>query len=79
MKARDFDYRRPRSLDEAFDLLGQPGARIIAGGQSLVPALNLRTTAPSTLVDIGGLDELRPSPKSLHRHSSLTKGNQANT
>lgn len=59
MKARDFDYRRPRSLDEALDLLEQPGARIIAGGQSLVPALNLRITALSTLVDIGGLDELR--------------------
>ena len=59
VKARDFDYRRPTSLDEAFDLLGRPGARVIAGGQSLVPALNLRTASPEMLVDINALDELR--------------------
>ncbi len=59
MKARDFDYRRPLALSEAFDLLDRPGAQVIAGGQSLVPALNLRTVSPKLVVDIGGIDELR--------------------
>ena len=59
MKARDFDYRRPRSLDEAFDLLERPGAQVIAGGQSLVPELNLRTASAEMLVDISALEELR--------------------
>ena len=61
MKAPAFDYVRARSLAEALSLLGEHGgeAKIIAGGQSLVPALNLRLLAPALLVDIGGLAELR--------------------
>jgi aerobic carbon-monoxide dehydrogenase medium subunit len=60
LKAPAFDYVRVRSLDEALGLLRQHGdeAKIIAGGQSLVPALNLRLLAPSLLIDIGGLAEL---------------------
>jgi carbon-monoxide dehydrogenase medium subunit len=61
LKAPAFDYVRVRSLDEALALLGEHGeeAKIIAGGQSLVPALNLRLLAPSLLIDIGALDELK--------------------
>ena len=61
MKAPAFDYVRARSLFEALSLLQQHGeaAKIIAGGQSLVPALNLRLVAPALLVDIGGLAELK--------------------
>ncbi len=61
MKARDCRYERARSLQEALDLLHRHGAdaRLIAGGQSLVPALNLRMAAPDMLIDIGALDELR--------------------
>ena len=61
MKAPAFDYVRPRSLDEALALLRRHGdeAKILAGGQSLVPALNLRLLAPKLLVDIGGLAELK--------------------
>ncbi len=61
MKARDCRYERARSLQEALDLLHRygPDARLIAGGQSLVPALNLRMAAPDALIDIGALDELR--------------------
>jgi carbon-monoxide dehydrogenase medium subunit len=60
VKAPAFDYVRVRSLAEALDLLRQHGddAKIIAGGQSLVPALNLRLLAPKVLIDIGGLSEL---------------------
>lgn len=61
MKASRFGYARPRSLEEALALLAENGeqAKIIAGGQSLVPALNLRLVAPSLLVDIGRIDALR--------------------
>ncbi len=55
-----FDYLRPGSLDEAVHVLGNAGddAKVIAGGQSLMPLLRLRLAYPSLLVDVGGLDEL---------------------
>ncbi len=55
MKAPSFAYVKPRSLAEVFDLLGRPGAKLLAGGQSLIPALNLRLSSPELLVDITGL------------------------
>jgi aerobic carbon-monoxide dehydrogenase medium subunit len=56
-----FDYLRPASLDEAVRALGDAGddAKVIAGGQSLLPLLRLRLANPELLVDVGGLDELR--------------------
>jgi carbon-monoxide dehydrogenase medium subunit len=61
MKARAFDYRRVTSVAEAFDAYaGCTGeARYLAGGQSLLPALNLRLDAPDLLIDIGRIDALR--------------------
>jgi aerobic carbon-monoxide dehydrogenase medium subunit len=55
-----FDYVRPVSLDEAVHVLGNAGddAKVIAGGQSLLPLLRLRLANPEVLVDVGGLDEL---------------------
>ena len=58
MKASSFAYAKPRSLAEAFDLLERPGAKILAGGQSLIPALNMRLSSPELLVDITGLEGL---------------------
>ena len=59
MKPAPFAYAKARSLDHAIALLdGAPDARILAGGQSLVPALNMRLSTPSLLVDINGLREL---------------------
>ena len=58
MKAPSFAYAKPRSLAEAFDLLERPGAKILAGGQSLIPALNMRLSSPELLVDITGLKGL---------------------
>jgi CO/xanthine dehydrogenase FAD-binding subunit len=54
MKPVAFDYVAPRSLDEALDALARGGedAKPIAGGQSLVPALNLRIVRPSVVVDL---------------------------
>ena len=56
-----FDYVRPGSLDEAVRALAGGGddAKVIAGGQSLLPLLRLRLAYPELLVDVGGLDELR--------------------
>jgi aerobic carbon-monoxide dehydrogenase medium subunit len=63
MKAAAFDYVRAATVTEACQLLVRhgPDARLIAGGQSLLPAMNLRLAAPSLLVDIGriaGLDAI---------------------
>src|SRR4051812_42078961 len=54
MKPPPFDYIAARSLDEALDALARGGedARVIAGGQSLLPLLALRLARPSLLVDI---------------------------
>jgi aerobic carbon-monoxide dehydrogenase medium subunit len=56
-----FDYVRPASLDEAIAALAGGGedAKVIAGGQSLLPLLRLRLAYPDLLVDVGGLAELR--------------------
>jgi len=61
MKSRNFSYVRARSLRHAFDVLAEHGgdAVPIAGGQSLLPGLNMRLSAPKLLVDIGDLAELR--------------------
>lgn len=55
MKAPSFAYAKARSPAEAFDLIERPGARILAGGQSLIPSLNMRLAMPELLVDIGAL------------------------
>ena len=58
MKAPSFAYAKAKSLTQVYELLGRPGARILAGGQSLIPSLNMRLAAPELLVDITGLAEL---------------------
>ena len=58
MKPAPFDYARPGSLAEALELLARPGAKVLAGGQSLVPLLSMRLAAPELLVDVNGLAEL---------------------
>ena len=56
-----FDYHSPQSLDEALSLLKQHGgdAKILAGGQSLIPAMRFRLAVPAILIDINRLDDLR--------------------
>ena len=60
MKAPPFAYVRARSLAGVFDLLEQHGecAKLLAGGQSLIAALNMRLSAPELLIDITRLAEL---------------------
>src|SRR6516165_9754937 len=61
MKPAQFEYTRPKSLQEAVALLSEAdaNAKVIAGGQSLGPMLNLRLARPGKLVDIRHLPELR--------------------
>lgn len=61
MKPAPFRYHRPSSVDEAVELLGELGdaAKVLAGGQSLVPLLALRLAAFDHLVDIGRIPDLR--------------------
>jgi carbon-monoxide dehydrogenase medium subunit len=55
-----FDYYAPTSVDEALALLGEhEDAKVLAGGQSLLPVLRLRLAAPETIVDLGRIEELR--------------------
>jgi carbon-monoxide dehydrogenase medium subunit len=55
-----FDYLRARSSDEAFAQLQKYGAdaRVLAGGQSLIPAMRFRLARPSVLVDVNGINDL---------------------
>lgn len=59
MKAPPFEYHRPQTLRDALLLLQDGDARVLAGGQSLVPMLNFRLLAPGRLVDINSIKEMR--------------------
>ena len=83
MKPAPFRYARAGSLAEAVALLAEaPGdTKLLAGGQSLVPMLNMRLVRPAVLVDVNGLRELTgitPTPEgglrigALTRHAELT-------
>ena len=60
MKPCAFEYLSPQSVEEAIGLLDRYGdeAKIIAGGQSLVPMMNFRLARPEILIDINGIKEL---------------------
>jgi carbon-monoxide dehydrogenase medium subunit len=84
MKPAAFEYRAPRSVAEVLDLLAEHGdeAKVLAGGQSLVPAMNFRLARPSVLIDInriGELDRLGTADGELRigaltRHVAFEKG-----
>lgn len=61
MKASAFAYARATSVEHALELLAGQGdrAKVLSGGQSLMPAMNLRLISPELVVDIGGLADLR--------------------
>src|SRR4051812_24645514 len=60
MKPAAFQYFAPRALEEALDLLAEHGeeGKVVAGGQSLVPAMNFRLARPALLIDINRIDAL---------------------
>jgi len=87
----DFAYARARSLDEALDLLdeahaAEEEAKLIAGGQSLLPMMKLRLAAPQVLIDIADIADLKGGDwnataigalttyRQLHLNGSLTSG-----
>ena len=59
MKLAPFAFTRAESLDHALDVLGELGtdAKVLAGGQSLIPLMSFRLAAPSHLVDVSNLRE----------------------
>ncbi|CAN7758936.1 FAD binding domain-containing protein [Variovorax sp. LjRoot130] len=61
MKPRAFQYESVTTLDEAYALLAKHGdsAKVLAGGQSLVPMMNFRVSSPAVLIDINRIDALR--------------------
>lgn len=61
MKPAPFEYYVPDSVEQALDLLRQHGdsARLLAGGQSLVPAMNFRVVQPGVLIDLNRVGELK--------------------
>lgn len=78
MKPAKFDYVRAESADDAVALLAEYGddARILAGGQSLMPMLNMRLTQPQILIDIsqvGDLDFLRAEKGALNVGAATTQ------
>ena len=60
MKPAAFDYYAPASLEEALDTLDRLGydGKVLAGGQSLIPAMNFRMARPTALVDLNKVKEL---------------------
>ena len=81
-----FRYEAPRSLDEAISMLREGGdeAKVLAGGQSLVPMLKLRFASPELLVDINnlpGLDyhRVRPTAPSASARCAGTPTSSART
>jgi carbon-monoxide dehydrogenase medium subunit len=87
VKPAPFGYADPTSVAEALDVLAAEGdgAKVLAGGQSLIPLLSMRLAAPTTLVDINrvaGLDEISASPGgvrvgALVRHAHLLASAEA--
>lgn len=82
MKPAPFDYIAPQNLDEALDVMAEHGfdAKLLAGGQSLLPVMNFRLAQPAIIVDINDVPELsfiRPGSEggvrigAMVRHSQL--------
>jgi CO/xanthine dehydrogenase FAD-binding subunit len=68
VKPAPFEYVRATSVDEAIGALAGEDSKVLAGGQSLLPALNLRVLRPSLLVDVNrvaGLDDVEESGDAL--------------
>ena len=88
MKPAPFAYLRPSTLEEALAALaGEQGAKVLAGGQSLVPLLSMRLAAPSMLIDINALpdlghvtcDEAGVRVGALARHAHVLASSEAAT
>ena len=84
MKPAPFDYYAPTSLEEALNLLAEHGydAKLLAGGQSLIPMMNFRLAEPSILIDLNripDLDYIQPDDGNGLRLGAMTKHHQLET
>ncbi|GLY82764.1 FAD binding domain-containing protein [Actinoallomurus iriomotensis] len=87
MKPPPFDHHAPETLEEALDVLARTGedAKVLAGGQSLIPLLNMRLAAPAHLIDINrvtALDTLEVTAEgvrvgALARHARVERSEEA--
>jgi len=59
MRARSFAYTRPLTLEEALGEVADPSAKLLAGGQSLLPLMKLRLASPEKIVDLGRIEAMR--------------------
>lgn len=77
MKPAQFDYYRPTTVGEAVEAMGSSeDAKVLAGGQSLIPAMNFRLALPDLLVDIRhveGLDNLEAGPEGVTIGAAVTQ------
>jgi CO/xanthine dehydrogenase FAD-binding subunit len=78
MKPAPFDYYAPTSVTEALDRLDQLGygGKVLAGGQSLIPAMNFRVARPGALVDLNNIPELfyiKPAPQGGFLIGAMTR------
>lgn len=83
MKPAPFEYHAPTTTDEALSLLAEHGydAKILAGGQSLIPMMNFRLAQPSILVDVNNIPDLAfiNADKDGLRVGAMTRHNQMET
>jgi carbon-monoxide dehydrogenase medium subunit len=79
MKAPAFDYTRPATLAAVFGLLAAhgEGARLLAGGQTLLATLNMRLSEPSMLIDIGAIEVLKGISVQRAAQSSIQRAGNA--
>lgn len=82
MKPAPFEYHAPTTVDEALVLLGESGddAKLLAGGQSLVPAMNFRVMQPSVLIDLNeveGLGHVEDGDNGSVRIGAMTRQSEA--
>lgn len=81
MKPTPFDYIAPQTLEEALEVVNEHGyeAKLLAGGQSLIPAMNFRLAQPSLIVDLNGvheLDKLHPDESHGMRIGAMVRYSQ---
>ena len=82
MKPAPFSYVRPASLEEALAQLADPGAKALAGGQSLIPAMNFRVARPGRLVDLNDVTALfgiAATPNGGLRIGAMTRHREVET
>jgi len=84
MKPAPFEYYAPTTVEEALSLLAEHGydAKVLAGGQSLIPMMNFRLVQPAILVDLNNIPELsyiRPDENGGLRLGAMTRHHQVET